>query len=179
MVDLYRPTGRGRDEKARLRILEAYERAKRVDPSITQGAFMRAGAPGSRVEGLVGKFRSDDSASRYFRKIRSGERTGGSMYRQGTEEGPGRNVGLFQLRTRIGKDKYITQNITVAGGRSTFDIAAVEAEIRKSHKAEVERIIRAYRDKYGIEQEEIDLDAIEARTIRHQREPIRMRLGLA
>jgi len=167
-----------RDERARLRILEAYERAKGVDPSITQGQFMRAGAPGSRVEGLIGRFRSDDTAARYFRKIRSGERTGGAMYRQGTEEGPGRNIGLFQIKTQIGPDRFISQNITVAGGRSTFDYAAIESEIRLNHRAEMMRIIRAYRDKYGIEQEEIDLDAIEARTIRHQRKPIRMHLGL-
>jgi len=37
--------------------------------------------------------------ARYFRKIVSGERTGGAMYRAGREKG---NIGLFQIRGKLG-----------------------------------------------------------------------------
>jgi hypothetical protein len=167
-----------RDERARLRILQAFERAKATDPSITQGAFMRAGAPGSRVKGLPGKFKSDDSASRYFRKIRSGERTGGAMYRQGTEDLPGRMIGLFQFKVRTAEGRYISQNIDVAKAYSTFDNAAIEYELKRNQRTRVEAMIAAYRERYGQEEAEIDLDSLEVRPIRHQRRPIRMRLSL-
>jgi len=167
-----------RNDQARLRILQAYERARAVDPSITQGQFMRAGAPGSRVTNLAGKFRTDDSAARYFRKIRSGERTGGTMYRQGTEEGPGRMVGLFQFKIRTDDGRFISQNITVAGAVSSFDNAAIEYELKRNRRDRIEAMVAAYRERYGQEHGDIDIDSLEARPIHHQRKPIRMRLAL-
>lgn len=160
-----------RNDKARIRILESYERAKKVDPTITQGQFMRSGAPGSRVEGLVGRFRSDDSAARYFRKIRSGERTGGAMYEQGRAKG---TLGSFQFRIKLGRERYITQNVAIAGTSSTFDIAAVEYEMKHRNRASVEKLIATYRAKYGMEQHEIDMDSLEVRQITKVHKPYRI-----
>jgi len=58
-----------RDDEARLRILEAYERAKARNPQLTQGEFMMRGAPGATIEKAPGKFKNRESAARYFRKI--------------------------------------------------------------------------------------------------------------
>lgn len=154
---------------SRVEILLAYERARKADPSITQGQFMRAGAPGSRMKGLPGNFKSDDSAARYFRKIRSGERTGGAMYKAGSQHGPGRNVGLFQLHAKIGPDRFISRNLSVGNGSSTFDIPAIESEIRKNHRTEVAAIVALYRSRYGVEGEDFDMDEIEVKAVRHQR----------
>jgi len=174
-----------RDDVARQRIKEAYERAKRADPSMTQARFMRAGAPGSRMSAeqqeklkAPGRFRNDDSAARYLRKIMSGERTGGAMYRYGTEEKPGRGVGLFQFKIRTAEGKYISQNIDVAGGRSTFDIAAIEHELKRNHRDRVEAMVAHFRERYGQEEAEIDIESLEVRPIARQRRPIRMRLAI-
>lgn len=164
-----------RDSNARFRILEAYARAKEANPSLTQAEFMRAGTRGLKA----GKFTTDDSAARYLRKIIKGERTGGAMYREGTQLKPGRGVGLFQFRVTTGEGKVISQNIAVAGGAaSTFDNAAVEYELRHSHRERIEAIIAHYRERYGQEAVEIDLDSLETRPIHHQRRPIRLWLSL-
>lgn len=143
---------------------------------------MRAGAPGSRVEGLPGKFKDDATAARYFRKVKSGERTGGTMYRAGSQDKPGRSVGLFQVKLQLGKDRYISQNVTVAGASSSFDIYSVEQEMKKAHRQDLTNIIEWYRGKYGMEKQEVDEDAIlddlEARAIRHQRRPSRFWMGI-
>ncbi len=164
-----------RDDRARIRILEAYERAKVINPALTQGEFMRAGAPGSRVKGLVGKFRSDDSAARYFRKIKTGERTGGAMYREGRQKG---TLGSFQFRIKIAADKWISQNIAVAGASSTFDIAAVEYELKRNRRERVRELIEAYRSKYAMEEMPIDLDALEVYPIHRVRKPYRIWTGI-
>lgn len=173
------------DDRARLRIIEAYERAKRANPAMTQAEFMRRGAPGSGMtreqqEKLKapGRFKNDDSAARYLRKILTGERTGGAMYRYGTEEKPGRGIGLFQFKIRTAEGKYISQNIDVAGGRSTFDIAAIEHELKRNRRERVEAMVAHYRERYGQEEAEIDIESLEVRPIARQRRPIRMRLAI-
>jgi hypothetical protein len=160
-----------RNNNARFRILEAYERAKTIDPSMTQGEFMRAGAPGSRVKGLVGRFSNDESAARYFRKIKSGERTGGSMYEEGRSKG---TIGSFQFRVRM-KDRYISQNIAMVGGASTFDIYAVEHELRTNpqRRADIERLVGKYRQKYGQEFEPVDFESLTARPVTKVHTPYR------
>lgn len=158
-----------RNANARFRILEAYERAKEINPSMTQGEFMRAGAPGSRVKGLVGRFKSDDSAARYFRKIKSGERTGGAMYEEGRQRG---TLGSFQFRIKM-RDRYISQNIAMVGGASTFDIAAVEYELKRNRRPDIEAIVAKYRAKYGQEFEPVDFESLEARPIATQKAPVR------
>jgi hypothetical protein len=168
-----------RNDKARFRILEAYERAKSANPAMTQGEFMLAGAPGSRVKNLSGKFRSKDTAARYFRKIKTGERTGGEMYRQGTQEYPGRNIGLFQFRVQTAEGQFISQNIEVAGGSSTFDVAAVEYELKANRRERIEAMVAHYRLRYGQEETEIDIDSLEARPIRHARKMTRMHMSIA
>lgn len=158
-----------RNSNARFRILEAYERAKAINPAMTQGEFMRAGAPGSRVEGLVGKFKSDDSAARYFRKIKSGERTGGAMYEEGRSKG---TIGSFQFRIKM-RDRWISQNIAMVGGASTFDIAAVEYELKKNRRPDIEAIVAKYSAKYGQEFEPVDFETLEARPITKVNTPYR------
>lgn len=167
----------GRDDDARWRILEAYSRAKQVDPTMTKGQFMRRGAPGAHITKAPGSFKNDESAARYFRKIVSGERTGGAMYRAGREKG---NIGLFQLRTKMG-DRFISQNIVVAGGSSTFDIPAIEHELKTTRRNDTEKVIDKWRAKYGREDADMEdlLRELEVRTIHHQNRPIRMRLSIS
>lgn len=167
-----------RDDTARIRILEAYERAKAVNPSLTQGQFMRAGAPGSRVKGLTGKFSNDESAARYFRKIKTGERTGGAMYREGAQTKG--TLGGFQFRVKLG-NRYISQNIAMAGASSTFDIAAVEYELKRNRRKDVEKILARFRNKYGMEEtayDDADLDRLEARPIARSHTPYRLWGGI-
>lgn len=161
----------GRNDKARFRILESYERAKAINPAITQGEFMRAGAPGSRVEGLVGRFKSNDSAARYFRKIKTGERTGGAMYEEGRSRG---TIGSFQFRVKM-RDRFISQNIAMVGGASTFDIAAVEYELKHNveRRNDIERLVGKYRQKYGQEFEPVDFESLTARPITQVHTPYR------
>lgn len=174
-----------REGEQRIRILEAYERAKRADPSMTQGRFMMAGAPGSRLSAdeqkrlkAPGRFKNKDSAARYLRKILTGERSGAKMYDYGTEEKPGRGVGLFQFKIRTAEGKYISQNIDVSGGRSTFDNAAIEYELKRNRRDRIEAMVAHYRDRYGQEEAELDIDSLEVRPIARQRRPIRMRLAI-
>lgn len=161
-----------RDDEARLRILAAYDRAKRANPKMTQAQFMRAGAPGSQTEGLVGKFNNDESAARYFRKIKSGERTGGAMYREGKV-----HQGLFQLRAKFA-GQYISQNILVAGAPSSFDAYAIEEDIKQNRRANVEKMVARFRQRYGKDDAELDLASLSVRTIRHQKRPVQMRLNI-
>lgn len=164
-----------RDDKSRIAILEAYERAKAKNPRMTQAQFMMQGAPGASIKNAPGQFKSEEAASRYFRKIRSGERTGGAMYRAGRETG---TIGLYQIRARLEGGKFISQNISVESAYSTFDIPAIEHDIKTNRRERVEAMIAHYRERYGQEEAEIDMDDVEVRTIRHQRKPIRMRLSL-
>jgi len=167
----------GRDDDARWRILEAYSRAKQVDPTITRGEFMRRGAPGAHLPKTPGKFKDDESAARYFRKIVSGERTGGAMYRAGREKG---NIGLFQIRGKLG-DRFISQNIMVAGGsldvRYPRDRARTPYDTTERHG----EVIDKHRAKYGMEDADVEdlLRELEVRTIHHQNRPIRMRLSIS
>lgn len=159
-------------EKARLRYLEAYERAKAADPSITQGEFMRRGTH----DLPIGKFKNDESAARYHRKIVKGERTGAAMVRAGTPKGAMR--GSFQFRIRTTEGKFISQNISVEGGYSSFDVAAIEYELKRNRRDRVEAIVAYYRTAYGQEEQEIDLDSLEVRVIARQRRPTRMRFSI-
>lgn len=161
-----------RDEQARLRILAAYERAKRENPSMTQADFMLAGAPGSQQSGLAGRFHNRESAARYFRKIRSGERTGGAMYREGEVK-----QGMFQLRAKFG-DKHVSQNILVANAPSSFDTYAVEQEIKRNRREDVEKIVAYFRARYGKEDVTMDMASIRVRRVEHQRRMPTMRLGI-
>lgn len=174
-----------RQGEQRLRIIEAWQRAKRADPSMTQGRFMMAGAPGSRLSAdeqkrlrAPGRFKSKDSAARYLRKILTGERTGARMYDYGTEEKPGRGVGLFQFKIRTAEGKYISQNITATNARSTFDNAAIEYELKRNRRDKVEAMVAHFRERYGQEEAEIDIESLEVRPIARQRRPIRMRLAI-
>lgn len=170
------------DDRARLRILEAYERRKDYEAKrgrkLTQGQFMLQGAPGARLDKAPGKFRNEESAARYFRKIKTGERSGGAMYRAGSQD---KIKGLFQLRWKRGpgKDDYVSQNITVAGASTTFDIPAIEDELRNQRPADVKKLIDQWRSKYGKEAYDVDPDDVEVRLIRKQIKPIRMRLAIS
>lgn len=169
-----------RNEQARFRILEAYQRAKEVDPTLTQGQFIRAGAPGMRQDkndkiALPGKFKNDESAARYFRKIRAGERTGGSMFEEGRRNA---QQGSFNVRIRIGKGPkdYISQNMTVFGAESSFDIYAVQHELKTTKRKDVEDMVLYYRNKYGYEErEDVEdlIDELEVDTIQRMRAPSR------
>lgn len=144
---------------------------------MTQGEFMRRGAPGASLDNAPGKFSSNESAARYFRKIVSGERTGGAMYRAGREHG---TVGIFQIKSKIG-GRHISQNITVTSGFSTFDIPAIEHELKTTRRKEAEQLADKYRTRYGMEDADVAdfLDEMEVRTIKTQKKPIRMRLSIA
>lgn len=190
---------------SRQRILEAYERAKSNDPTLTQGRFMRQGAPGYTFETYrtldryervgegrkaysrlipgkhiraPGKFKSDDSAARYFRKIRSGERSGAAMYEAGTQDKPGRNIGLFQVRARLADGRVISQNIDVSGAMSTFDDINIEYLIKTRNADRMEALILHYQSRYGMDETDVDMESLEVRPIHHQRRPIRMRLSV-
>ena len=163
-----------RDDEARLRILEAYERAKARNPQLTQGEFMMRGAPGATIEKAPGKFKNRESAARYFRKIRDRERTGGAMFRAGEEKGV---VGLYQVQLPLRSGQYVSQNMTVVQARSTFDIPAVEDELRRNLPAFREKLQR-YKSKYDVASIDFDPSQLSVRTIRHQRQPIRMRLSI-
>lgn len=167
-----------RDDKSRIRILEAYARAKEANPKLTQGQFMMAGAPGARVKKAPGEFKNEGTAARYFRKIKTGERTGGAMYRAGTQEKPGRNIGLYQFKIRTSEGKYISQNLVVAGASSTFDNARVEYELKQNRRERVEAMVAHFRERYGQEEAEIDMDSLEARPVHHMRRPVRMHLSI-
>lgn len=164
--------GSYRDDKSRMRYLLAYERAKVADPSITQGQFLRRGTH----DLPVGKFRNDESAARYHRKIVSGERTGGAMVRAGTPKGAVR--GHFQFRIRTAAGHFVSQNIEVAGGYSSFDTAAIEYELKRNRRDRIEAMVAHFRARYGQEETEIDLDSLEVRVISHQHRPTRMRFSI-
>lgn len=139
---------------------------------------MREGAPGAKLKDAPGKFRNEESAARYFRKIKTGERSGGAMYRAGEEP---KFKGLFQVRLRYGEGDrdFVSQNITVAQGDSTFDIPAVEHQLRTTRRDDLRQTVNYYRNRYGAAEYAFDPDEdMEVRTIRMQRRPIRMRLAL-
>lgn len=124
----------------------------------------------------VGKFKNDESAARYHRKIVSGERTGGAMVRAGTPKAAQR--GLFQFRIRTAAGQFISQNISVAGGYTSFDEAAVEYELKRNRRDRIEAMVAYFRQRYGQEEAEIDVDSLEVRVIAHQHRPTRMRIDL-
>jgi hypothetical protein len=172
-----------RDDEARIRILEAYERARAYNPKITQGQFMLRGAPGQSIPKAPGKFKNEASAARYLRKIISGERTGGSMYTAGSSRRRGgRTGGLFQFRIHLGTDasgtdRAISQNIMAYDtGNSTFDLSRIEDELRGPRRAEVQALIDKYRSKYGMEHVAVDAERITARPVVHQRTMPRLTL---
>lgn len=168
-----------RDDEARLRILEAYERAKAADPTLTQGEFMMRGAPGSslvrrdkngnpiirngKTIPAAGHFKSEASAARYFRKIKTGERTGAAMERAGRAP-----RGNYQFRVRV-DDRYISQNVIATGMSSTFDTAFVEAELKGPRRRDVEKIVARYRARYGKEEAAFDPNTMDVRPIRRAR----------
>lgn len=165
-----------RHNDSAIRIMEAYEAAKKNDPTLSQGQFLRQGAPGFRLDKAPGKFKSDDSAARYFRKIRSGERSGAAMYEAAQ---PSSNIrGLFQFKVRLEDGRFISQNITVAGGTSTFDIPNIEHQLRGNKAEQVEELVRHYQQRYEMAEAEIDMETLEVRPIATQRKSIRMRLGV-
>lgn len=160
---------------SRQRIMEAYERAKTADPSLTQGQFMRHGAPGYELEGAPGKFKNDDSAARYFRKIRSGERSGAAMYESGRGKG---ETGNYQLRARLFDGRIISQNIAVAGGTSSFDVPAIEHQLKTQRAEQVEAMILHYQSRYGMESTEVDMESVDVRLIQTQKKRIRLRMNI-
>jgi len=171
-----------RDDESRIRILEAYAKAKRADPRLTQGQFMMHGAPGSNFDDAkTGRFANEKSAARYFRKVKSGQRTGGAMYRESAAKS---KAGLFQAKLKLreqvdGHDQYVSQNIMVAGGRTTFDLVAAETEFRKPENfKKFQAQLRKYKDKYAVAAMDFDPSSLELRPIRRQHAPIRLRFSI-
>jgi len=76
---------------------------------------------------------------------------------------------------------FISQNIMVAGGSSTFDIPRIEHELRTTRRSDTEKVIDKHRAKYGMEDADVEdlLRELEVRTIHHQNRPIRMRLSIS
>lgn len=165
---------RERAEHDRARIMQSWERARATDPTVTQARFMRE----ATRDLPYFKNASNNTLARYFRKIRDRERTGSAMYEYGTQEKPGRGVGLFQFKVRTIDGRYISQNIDVAGARSTFDNAAIEYELKRKRSDAVAMAILAAQRDTNTPESEIDLETLEVRPIARQRRSIRMRLAI-
>lgn len=134
---------------------------------------MMKGAPGATLDKAPGKFRNRESAARYFRKIKSGERTGGAMYQAGVQK---QVIGNWQFRVKLGPDRYIGQNILAAGVRSTFDIPTVEHELLGPRRADVQAIISRFRERYGMEAAQFSDEDFDVRPIKRSKTLARMRL---
>jgi hypothetical protein len=155
-----------RNDAARQKIVDAYAKAKRTDPKLTQATFMRRA-----LEESGQKVPKDPG--RYLRKIVSGERTGGKMYGK-AQAGP--EKGLYQAAwSTPDKATWFSMNLSVGHAESTFDIPAIEATLRQKHLARMERMVRAKQKDYGLEADEIDATDFHVRLIRKQKaDPFRV-----
>lgn len=115
---------------------------------------------------------SPDTAARYHRKIISGERTGSDIWKRATEPV---EKGLYQAQwIDPATGKHYSVNLSVANAKSTFDIVAIEAEMR-AQPATIAQIVDRFRLRYGDEAAHLQASKFSIRQIAKQRrDPIRI-----
>lgn len=164
-------------DEARVEILAAYERAKRANPRLTQAQFIMEGSP-------KGHFKSEEAASRYFRKIRSGERTGGNLYRESVEQ---TRQGQYQVRVKVagvgdkrGRDgDWVSINLATAGARSSFDIPAIQDTLRQpANAARFVEKLQKFKKTYDLRKMQPDMRTLQVVPIRRQRKSVSLRLNI-
>lgn len=152
------------------RIVAAYERAKRANPKLSQGEFMQAARPG--------QYKSRESAGRYFRLLREGKRSGKHVWYEATGErvyseerkrwervDRGAEPEIFQLIVTDKAGNKRSFNIGGAGGRSAFDVAAMQAKLEQRPDL-IDKKAREWASRYDIQLSDLQTDQYEIRHVR-------------
>ena len=141
---------RGTRSASGQKIVDAFARAKQSDPTMTQARFYQR----ARVEAGLDPI-SDPGAE--YRRIARGERSGNITYKRalgiGKDQKAPKSRGLFQMAfmDTNGRDVIASENLSVFGGpESTFDIPAIEAEIKAKHRAHLEEKAQQFGRRYAI-----------------------------
>lgn len=159
-----------RDDEARLRILSAYERARSLDPSLTQGEYMRRVAPS--------RFKSESAASRFVTRLRRGE-VDDEAARIVEEDRKNTRPSLFRAMVRLEDGRWVSQNLAVTDARGALDAPSVEAEMRQPKNiADLQKSLARYKSKYNVAEMNFDPSSLRVEAMQHQNQPIRMRLDL-
>jgi hypothetical protein len=159
------------DPRSREKILAAYDRAKMHNPKLSSGDFMW------EVPTMRERFKSKESAGAYLRVLKQGRRTGGVLYREASQPG---QRGMYQVifTTPDGKKAY-SQDLTVAGGESEFDIAAIETELKQpTAQRHLGAVIDKWRAKYGFSQNAMRASRFRVRQVRKQSVKRTYRIGI-
>lgn len=161
-------------------IIARYEYAKSRDPKMTQGRFFRSGT-GDR-------FKSDESAARYFRLLKEGKRSGNVLWNESTGRivtrkgrrvfvSPPSNRNNYQVLVRDANGNVRSFNIGAIGGRSSFDIAILDDEVRR-RKDVLQAKAKEWAQRYGIKENDINVEDFEIRKTRRADKPYQMVLNL-
>ena len=109
-------------------IAAAYQRAKRNDPTLTQGQYATRAYPTiaeryRHARGDVERRRIELSGARYHRLVLQGKRSGRINIERGAMSRTGGSVDLFQVFIPVaGQKEWVSFDLTGIGARSTFDI---------------------------------------------------------
>lgn len=161
-------------------IIARYEYAKSRDPKLTQGKFFRAGT-GDR-------FKNEESAARYFRLLKEGKRSGNVLWSESTgrivtRKGrrvyttPPVNPNNYQVMVRDRQGNVRSFNIGAIGGRSSFDIVVLDDEVRR-RKDVLQAKAKEWAQRYGIKENDINIEDFEIRKTRRADKPYQMLLNL-
>lgn len=155
-------------------IAAAYQRAKRNDPTLTQGQYATRAYP--TISERYRHARSDAerrrielSGARYHRLVLQGKRSGRVNIERGAATRTGGSTDLFQVFIPIrGKQEWVSFDLVAVHARSTFDIPSIEAQIR-AHPELLERKAGQFARRYDIARSDLDTAAVQIHHVTRHR----------
>lgn len=157
-------------------IAAAYQRAKRNDPTITQGQYAVRAYP--TISERYRHARSDAerrrielSGARYHRLVLQGKRSGRVNIERGAIMRTGGSSDLFQVFIPVqGQREWVSFDLAGVGARSTFDIPSIEAQIR-AHPELLDRKAAQFARRYDINRSDLNVAGFQVRRVTRHRKP--------
>lgn len=157
-------------------IAAAYARAKRNDPTLTQGEYATKAYP--TIAERYRRARTDEerrkielSGARYHRLVLQGKRSGRVNIERGAISRTGGSTDLFQVFIPVsGQKEWVSFDLAGVGARSTFDIPSIEAQIR-AHPELLERKAQQFARRYDIQRSDLNVTGFQVRRVTRHRKP--------
>jgi hypothetical protein len=155
-------------------IAAAYQRAKRNDPTITQGQYAVRAYPtiSERYRHATTdaeRRRIELSGARYHRLVLAGQRSGRVNIERGAAVRTGGSVDLFQVFIPVsGQKEWVSFDLTGIGAKSTFDIPSIEAQLRNNPDI-LARKAAQFARRYDLQRSDLHAEAFEIRRVTRHR----------